>query len=147
MKLSTKGRYGTRILLEVALRHSQEPVSLQDIAKRQQIPLPYVKRLIGPLLNGGLLRSSRGVGGGIALAKMPELIKLKDAIQLLEGSISPVQCVDDPSVCNRSGFCATRDIWNKIGEAMNGVLETTTLKDLVELQLRKMQPDSAMYYI
>jgi Rrf2 family protein len=147
MKLSTKGRYGTRILLDVALQNRQEPVSLQDIARRQQIPLPYVKRLIGPLLNGGLLRSSRGVGGGITLAKSPELIKLKEAIQLLEGSISLVQCIDDPSVCNRSDFCATRDIWSKIGEAMNGVLETTTLKDLVELQLRKMQPNAKMYYI
>lgn len=147
MKLSTKGRYGTRVLLDLALQHSKEPVSLQDIARRQKIPLPYIKRLIGPLLNGGLLRSARGVGGGITLAKPPESIKLKEVIQLLEGSISLVQCVDDPTVCDRSRFCATRDIWCQMGKAMSGVLEVTTLKDLVELQRRKEQPDTVMYYI
>ena len=146
MKLSTRGQYGTRVLLDVAL-HGKEPVLLKNVARRQQIPLSYLKRLTGPLVTGGLLRSTRGVRGGVTLAKPPELIKLTEIIQLLEGSICLVECVDDPGVCERSQFCATRDIWGEMRKAMSGVLEAITLRDLVERQKKKGQPESAMYHI
>jgi len=144
MKLSTKGRYGTRALLDIALHDREEPVPLKDIAQRQQISLPYLEHLITPLIEGGIIRSTRGVGGGVSLVKSPEQIRLSEVIGLLEGSLAPVKCVANPAICGRSAFCVTRDIWSELKTAMDGVLELTTLQDLIERQRRKGQP---MYYI
>jgi Rrf2 family protein len=137
MKLSTRARYGTRALLDLALHSSQEPVLLKDIARREEISLPYLEHLITPLIAAGIVRSTRGARGGVSLLKDPREIKLSEVIQFLEGSIAPVECVSHPKICPRSDFCATRDIWSEMKEAMNGVLETTTLHDLVELQRQK----------
>lgn len=144
MKLSTKGRYGTRALLDIALHSKEGPVTLKDIAQRQQISLPYLEHLITPLIEGGVIRSTRGVGGGVSLAKSPGGIKLSEVVGLLEDSIALVKCVTDPAVCNRSEFCVTRDIWSELKAAMDGVLQSTTLQDLVERQKGKGQP---MYHI
>lgn len=144
MKLSTKGRYGTRALLDIALHCQEGPVPLKDIAQRQQISLPYLEHLITPLIESGIIRSSRGIGGGVSLAKPPEDIRLSEVIGLLEGSLAPTKCVNNPEVCSRSEFCATRDIWRELKTAMDRVLESTTLQDLVERQKTKGQP---MYYI
>ncbi len=147
MKLSTKGQYGTRALLDLALHQKEEPVLLRDIARRQQISLLYLEHLITPLVVGGIVRSTRGARGGISLAKPPEEIRLSEVIGLLEGSIAPVECVSNPEICTRSELCATRDIWGELKQAIDGVLESTTLQDLVERQKRKEQPQVAMYYI
>ena len=147
MKLSTRGRYGTRALLDLALHREEEPVLLKDIAQRQQISLLYLEHLITPLIAGGVVRSTRGARGGVSLAKPPEAIRLSEVIQLLEGSIAPVECVNNPGICTRSELCVTRDIWSELKKAMNGVLESTTLQDLVERQKRKERPEEAMYYI
>ena len=87
MRLSTKGRYGTRALLELALRQGEGPVPLRDIAQRQQISLPYLQHLITPLIAAGIVRSIRGARGGVLLARPPEEIRLSEIIQLLECSI------------------------------------------------------------
>jgi len=147
MKLSTRGRYGTRALLELALHRGEEPVLLRDIAKRQQISLPYLEHLIGPLIAGGMVRSTKGPRGGVSLAKAPEEIKLSEVIQLLEGSVAPAECVIDPATCDRSEFCVTRDVWSELKNAMDGVLESTTLQDLVERHRKKKKPEPTMYYI
>ncbi len=147
MKLSTRGQYGTRALLDLALHLGEGPVLLRDIARRQQIPLSYLEHLVAPLIAGGVLRSTRGAKGGVSLARPPAEIKLSEVIPLLEGSITPVECIDNPGVCNRSGLCATRDIWGEMKEAINGVLDATTLQDLAERQRRKEQPEAEMYYI
>ena len=147
MKLSTRGRYGTRALLDLALHQGEEPVLLKDIARRQQISLQYLEHLVTPLIGGGMVRSTRGYRGGVSLAKTPEEIKLSEVIQLLEGSIAPAECVDNPGICTRSKFCVTRDIWDELKKAMNRVLESTTLQDLVERQKRKKPPEEVMYYI
>lgn len=144
MKLSTKGRYGTRALMDIALHREEGPVPLRNIAEREQISLPYLEHLIAPLIEGGIIRSARGVGGGVSLIKSPQEIRLSEVIGLLEGSLAPVKCVTDPSVCSRSEFCVTRDIWSELKTAMDGVLQSTTLQDLVERQKGKGQP---MYYI
>ena len=146
MKLSTRGQYGTRILLDLALR-GEGPVLLKDIAQRQQISLAYVERLITPLIAGGIVRSARGARGGVWLAKSPEEIRLSEVIQLLEGSMALVECVNNPRICSRSAFCVTRDVWGELKKAMDGVLESTTLRDLVERQKRKEQPAEVMYHI
>ncbi|MFC1864351.1 RrF2 family transcriptional regulator [Chloroflexota bacterium] len=147
MKFSTRGRYGTRALLELALHQGEGPILLRDIAQRQQISLQYLEHLITPLIAGGLVRSTRGTKGGVSLAKSPQKIRLDEVIQLLEGSIAPAECVDNPTICPRSELCATRDIWGEMKKAMVGVLESTTLQDLVEQQKRKGRPEEAMYYI
>jgi len=141
MKLSTRVRYGTKALLELALHWGEGPVLLKDIAQRQQIPLPYLEHLIGPLVQAGIIKSSRGTRGGVTLLKPPEEIILSEVIQLLDGSIAPVECVDKPETCPRSDLCVTHDIWDEIKEAVSKVLGSITLQDLVERQRLKGQPD------
>lgn len=147
MKLSTRARYGTRALLDVALHHSEGPVLLRDIARRQEISLPYLEHLIAPLIVAGIVRSTRGARGGISLLKPPSEIKLSEVLDSLEGSIALVECLNDPKVCSRSGSCATRDVWGELKKAMNGVLVSLTLQDLVERQKKKEQSGKSMYYI
>lgn len=147
MKLSTRARYGTRALLDIALHSGKELVLLKDIAQRQQISPLYLEHLITPLIAAGILRSTRGPRGGVWLAKSPQEIKLSEVIQLLEGSMALVECVSNPKYCSRSSFCVTRDIWSELRKAMNGILESTTLQDLVKRQKNKEQPTEVMYYI
>lgn len=147
MKLSTRGRYGTKVLLDLALHHGAVPVSLKDISRRQQIPLHYLEHLIAPLITGGIIRSSRGAKGGIWLVKPPAEIRLSEAIPLLEGSIAPAECVTNPGLCDNADSCVTRDVWLEMENAMNGVLESITLQNLAERQKSKEQPKEKMYYI
>lgn len=147
MKLSTRARYGIRALLDLALRRSKEPVLLRDIAKRQQISLRYLDHLIAPLVAGGIVRSTRGPKGGVSLTKLPKEIRLAEVVQLLEGSIAPVECVDNPNICARSDLCVTRDIWKELKRAMSEILESSTLQDLVDRQKRKELHDQIMYHI
>lgn len=137
MKLSAKGRYGTRALLDLALHRGEALIPLKDIAQRQGISLPYLEHLVAPLIAGGIIKSTRGPQGGISLLKHPQDIRLSEVIQLLEGSLAPVKCVDNPKSYPRSDLCATHDVWNEVKEAIDKVLESTTLQDLVERQVRK----------
>ena len=137
MKLSTRGRYGLRALLDLALHQGEGPVRLKDIARRQEISLPYLEHLIAPLITAGLVRSTRGARGGVLLVKPPSQIRLSEVIQALEGSIAPVECVSDPGLCQRSALCASRDVWSELMEAMVQVLDSTTLQDLAERQRAK----------
>jgi Rrf2 family transcriptional regulator, cysteine metabolism repressor len=137
MKLSTKGRYGTRALLDVAIHQGDSPVQLKDIAERQQISLSYLEHLIAPLVAAGVLRSTRGARGGVSLARPAEEIPLIDVVRALEGSMAPVECVDNPAKCPRADSCVTRDIWVETKRAMESVLESTTLADLVRRQRDK----------
>jgi len=147
MKLSTRGRYGTRALLDLALHREEEPILLKDIAQRQQISQLYLERLIAPLIAGGIIRSTRGARGGVSLAKPPEEVKLSEVIQLLEGSTAPADCVNNPKVCSRSDSCATRDVWGELKKAMDEVLQSKTLQNLVEQQREKVRSKKPMYYI
>jgi Rrf2 family protein len=147
MKLSTRTRYGTRALLDLAQHNDGKPVLLKDIAQRQQIPLAYLEQLINPLVSAGILKSARGKRGGIWLAKLPEQIKLIEAFQILEGSVAPVDCLKDSKSCPQSGLCATQDIWDEMREAIEKVLESNTVQDLVEKQKNKQGQRESMYYI
>ena len=139
MKLSTRVRYAIRALLDVAINGEQGPVSLREISERQQISLLYLRQLVKPLMAGGLVRSIRGPRGGLSLSKPPAEITLSEIFQVLEGSFSPVDCVNNPDICPRHESCVTRDTWAEIKTAVNGVLQSTTLQDLVERQKRKGQ--------
>jgi len=147
MKLSTRGRYGLRALLDLAVHQGEGMVLLKDIARRQEVSLPYLEHLITPLIAGGLVKSTRGARGGVLLLKPPAEVKLTEVVQLLEGSIAPVDCVNDPRVCSRSASCVTRDIWMQIKDAIIQVLDSTTLQDLVERQRQKEQTETGMYHI
>jgi Rrf2 family cysteine metabolism transcriptional repressor len=147
MKLSTKGRYGLRALLDLALHQDEGSVPLKDIARRQEFSLPYLEHLIAPLVAAGILKSTRGARGGVLLLKPPSQIKLCEVVQLLEGSIAPVDCVNDPTLCHRSASCVTRDIWTSMKSAMIQVLDSVTLYDLIQRQRQKGQAGTRMYYI
>lgn len=139
MKLSTKGRYSTRFMLDLALHYGEGPVLLKEIAGRQGISEKYLWQLIPPLKNVGLVCSFRGAHGGYTLAKPPELISLKDIVTTVEGSLCLVECVDDPSLCKRSETCASRDVWNEVTQKILEVLESFTLQDLIEKQRSKIE--------
>lgn len=147
MKISTRGQYGARALVDLALRYGEGSVLLKDIARRQGISVRYLQHLLTPLIKAGIVKSVRGAHGGVALAKSPDQVRLGEAIQLLEGSISPVECVDDPATCSRYGECVTRDVWADLKKAMTNVLDSTTLEDLAERQRKKERSEQPMYYI
>jgi Rrf2 family protein len=147
MKISTKGRYATRAMMDLASHYDEAPIPLRDISHRQGISLRYLEQIVSPLIAGKLIGSTRGPRGGIRLAKPPEKIRLIDIIQLLEGPIAPVECIENPRVCARAKSCATRDIWTDLARAMCGVLESTTLQDLVERQYKKESHKDIQYSI
>jgi Rrf2 family cysteine metabolism transcriptional repressor len=147
MKLSTRTRYGMRALVDLVLHNDNQPVQLKDIAQRQQISLAYLEHLIIPLISAGIIKSTRGVHGGIRLAKSPQQIRLKEILEVLEGPVAPVDCLKDLKACPRSGRCATQDVWNDLKKAMENVLEASTLQDLADRQRSKEVQPTAMYYI
>jgi Rrf2 family protein len=147
MRLSTKSRYGARALLQLALAYGQGPVHLKEIAQKQQISIKYLEQLIASLKAAGIVKSVRGAKGGDLLSRPPEEIGLSEIFLVLEGSLAPVECVDDAEVCERADFCATREVWKQIKECLDKVLGPLTLKDLVERHREKTKPQELMYYI
>ncbi len=148
MKLSTKGRYGARAMLELALSYKKGLVLLREIAQKHEISERYLERIMIALVSAGLVTSSRGKYGGFSLAKPPGEIRLSQVIQAVEGSISPALCVDDPRLCDRVEICVTRDIWIKLKESMSETLDSITLENMVEMQKQKLiNPETFMYHI
>jgi Rrf2 family protein len=139
MKLSTRGRYGVRLMVDLALHYGDGPIYLKDIAGRQGISEKYLWQLINPLKATGLINSTRGAHGGYALGKRPESISLKEILQVLEGSLCLVDCVDNPSLCERAPSCISRDIWGEASRDMQRTLEGTTLATMVSKQKEKLQ--------
>lgn len=137
MKLSTKGRYITRALLDLAYHQTEELILLKDIARRQEISLSYLEHLVAPLIVAGILRSSRDPAVGIQLVNVPHEMELSEVIRLVEVPTALVECIINPEVCSRSELCVTREIWSELGGAISSVLESTTLQDLVERQEKK----------
>ena len=139
MKITTKGQYGTRALLEVALFEDDGPVPLKAVAERQQIPLHYLERIVALLVKEGFLKSTRGPAGGIKLARDPQDIKISQVIKVLEGSTAPVECVDHPDVCSRSDLCVMCDIWTDIKDAVDSVLDSVTIQNLIDRHRAKIK--------
>ncbi len=134
MQLSTKARYAARALVELALKYGQEPVKLKDIASRQDISLKYLEQVMFPLRISGYVKTHKGSQGGYVLAKPPEAINMYEVIQTVEGSLSPVDCVDDPDVCERINLCVTRSVWVGLKDAIYNELSSITLAELAEKQ-------------
>lgn len=135
MKISTKGRYALRIMIDLAANQSDEPIRLRDIAERQDISVKYLEQIIALLTKAGYVRGSRGAGGGYQLKKKPGDYTVGMILRTTEGSLAPVSCVEDgENVCQRSNSCATIMIWKKINDAVNEVVDGITLQDLVDWQ-------------
>ena len=131
MKISTKGRYGLRILMDLALHQTEKPRLIRDIAKSQQISEKYISRLVIALRKAGMIRSVRGVNGGFHIAMKPEDITLLDVIEVMEGPLSIVDCVSAPKKCAHSANCAPREIWGKLNEDIRDLMRQTTLADIL----------------
>ncbi|MCX8044079.1 MAG: Rrf2 family transcriptional regulator [Desulfobacterota bacterium] len=132
MRLSTKGRYGTRAMIDIAMHSAQGPTLMKDIAARQDIAPKYLDHILSALRKAGLLKNIRGRGGGYVLARPAANITLREIIEAVEGKISPVECLDNPSQCDRVAACPTRPVWARLRQAMLDVLGTTTLDMLTE---------------
>jgi len=123
-------------MLDIAINYEKGPVSVKSMAHRQGISVKYMEQLIPLLKMAGLIRSVRGAGGGYTLSKDVHQIKLRDIIDALEGSMFPVDCVDNPEICNRANKCVTYEIWKAIQDTINNMLDSITLADMVERQLK-----------
>jgi len=141
MKLSTKGRYGVRLMFDLAIHAGNGPVALKDIAARQGISEKYLSNLIPLLKNAGLVLAVRGSQGGYSLARPPREINMKEILFVLEGSMCLVDCTENPRVCKRSEDCLVREIWAEVTEKMLAALESFTLEAMLErYNLRQRMP-------
>ena len=132
MKISTKGRYGLRILIDLAMHDPGKPRMLRDIAQSQQISETYISRLVIDLRRAKLVRSVRGVNGGFHLAKAPEQITLLEVLETMEGPLSVVECVRSPEKCKRQMLCPARNIWARLNDGIRELTRNITLDDILD---------------
>ena len=133
MKISTKGRYGLRMMIDIAMNQNEGPVSVRDIARRQSLSDKYLEQIITQANKAGLLKSIRGAGGGYQLSRPAKDISVGEILRVLEGNLAPVSCVDqdDTCRCGRADRCVTMEVWQQIQAAVSGVVDHLTLADLV----------------
>ncbi|MDR3271489.1 MAG: Rrf2 family transcriptional regulator [Peptococcaceae bacterium] len=134
MRLTTKGQYGVKAMVDLAQHRDEGPISLKNVAKRQDISEHYLEQLAGGLRKAGLIKSVRGVQGGYVLAKEPEEIRIGDIIRALEGPIAPVGCVSEgqQTVCQKARTCRTRPIWEKVRDSIAEVVDAITLAEAIK---------------
>jgi len=134
-------------MLELACHYGEGPIELREIAKREDISLKYLEQVIVPLRTAGLVKSARGSKGGYALAKHPSEIYLKDLVETLDGPLNLIECLKDPKVCQKVPYCITRDIWQEVSEAIDGIFHSVTLEDMVHRKKEKEVRFPSMYQI
>ena len=144
MKLSTRGRYGTRLMLELAKHYGEGPISMSDISKNQKIPAKYLEQLIIPLKKAKLIISVRGPKGGHMLSRAPQEISLWEVLLRLESKFSFVDCLADATCCENSATCPIRPVWSKAFNSMKAIFKDTTLVDVLHLHdIHKIKAASA----
>ena len=131
MKLSTKGRYGVKAMVDLAINYGNGPVSVKSISERQNISEYYLEQLFSLLRKAKLIKSVRGAQGGYVLNKLPEDILVSEIMQVLEGPIEVSDCLEEDT-CSNADCCATRVLWGRIKDSIDSVLESTSLKDVVD---------------
>lgn len=142
MKISTKGRYALRLLLDLALNNNGEYITIKSIAARQEISEKYLEQIITLLSRAKFVTSTRGAQGGYKLAMDPKDYTVGNILRLTEGSLAPVACLDEEDKsCARSPECVTLDVWRQLNDAINNVVDNITLADLVEKQKTKAGND------
>lgn len=133
MKLSTKGRYGVKAMVDLAVHYGKEPVPIKEISKRQDISDYYLEKLFASLRKAGLIKSIRGSQGGYFLSKEPKDITIKEIMEILEGPIEISNCINgSTNSCGNMDCCATRLLWKKIKDSIDNVMQSVTLQDIVE---------------
>ena len=145
MKISTKGRYALRLMLDVALHSNGAAEPLRDVAQRQEISDKYLEQIVTQLSRAGLVRSVRGAGGGYLLTREPEEYTVGEILRVLEGNLAPVSCADGSDVCRcgRAEQCVTVEVWRDIQAAISGVVDHLTLADLVRRYHEKCPEEQA----
>ncbi len=141
IRLSTKGRYGTRLMLNLALHHngSQKATILRNVSTEEEISIRYLEQIIIPLKINKLVKSIRGAGGGYILARQPSEIKLSEILHALEGTCCLVECVEDDEYCERTSECTTHEIWKEASNMLKNYFENISLQDLVEKVKQKSE--------
>ena len=140
MKISTKGRYAVRVMLDLALNNTGECIKVKDIAARQGISEKYVEQSIAVLNKAGYVKSVRGAQGGYRIAKKPEDYTVGMILRLTEGSMAPVSCLEEGAPeCERCDTCETLEVWKDLYAAINGVIDNVTIADLVERRKRRTE--------
>lgn len=149
MRLSTKGRYGLKAMLDLAINGQNGHIALNSIAERQNISEHYLEQLIAVLRKAGLVESMRGAQGGYILARSPKDITVGDILRTLEGSLAPVDCVveNKEHECSQADYCVTKPIWLKVRDSINKVVDSITLQDLVDDYKEVYAQATDMYYI
>jgi len=140
MKISTKGRYALRLMLDLAINHNGEYISIKSIAARQEISEKYLEQIITQLNKAGYVRSVRGAQGGYMLSKAPSEYTVGMILRLMEGSLAPVSCTEGGDSCDKASGCVTLEVYQKIQEAVNNVVDNITLADLVARYQEKAEP-------
>ncbi|MDD6660148.1 MAG: Rrf2 family transcriptional regulator [Lachnospiraceae bacterium] len=139
MRISTKGRYALRLMLDLATNCCGDPIRLKDVAKRQEISEKYLEQIISILNKAGFVRSIRGPQGGYVLTRRPEEYTVGMILRLTEGSLAPVECVENTAMpCDREEDCVTKLIWKKLNDAISGVVDNITLADLLDWQAARV---------
>ena len=139
MKISTRGRYALRLMVDLAMNDNGENIALKSIAQRQGISIKYLEQIIGLLVKAGYVNSVRGSAGGYRLAHPAESYTVGGILRLTEGSLAPVSCVDDDCIpCEREDCCVTVEVWRRINEAVNNVVDNIKLSDLVEKEQQQL---------
>ncbi len=134
MKISTKGRYALRLMLDLAMHNTGEFTSIKSVSDRQEISGKYLEQIISILSRSGYVRSVRGPQGGYKLAKDPSEYTVGMILRLTEGSLAPVACLEDEvNQCSRAGFCPTLVVWERLNKAINDVVDSITLEDLANM--------------
>jgi len=131
MKLSTRVRYGVRMMVELGLHQGEDPVLLRDISRNQEISEKYLGQIIIPLKAANLVRTYRGAHGGYRLGRPPAEITLKEIVEVLDGDIRLLDCEREPDSCTRVSRCVTRSVWEELGKRISSYLGSVTLKDLI----------------
>ena len=132
MKLSTKGRYGLKAMFELALNYGEEPISIKYISEKQNVSERYLEQIFSKLKKADLVKSIRGAQGGYFLARRPDEISVGDILNVLEGPITISDCLKEEGSCSNSSKCVTRLVWKKMKNAIDEVVNTTFLQDMVD---------------
>ncbi len=146
-RISTKGRYGTRLMLNLALHYRDESParSLKDVSEEEGISIRYLEQIIIPLRTNRLVKSVRGAGGGYTLSRPPAQIKLSEVLQAAEGNCCLAECVEDKSICPRSSYCAAHEVWKEGTRVMKQYFDSISLQDLVKLAEKKSKKRFASF--
>ena len=148
MKISTRGRYALRLMLDLAIEAGDEYIKIRESARRQDISEKYLEQIVNILNKAGYVRSVRGASGGYKLTRPPKEYTVGMILRLTEGSLAPVECVEyAENECSRYELCATIDVWKKLSKAISDVVDSITLEDLVNNYKKKVQLKIASDYI